>query len=255
MKKALLIGLPGIVLFAAMLFSVPARVQNPPGPKFNHYKVYNVDNIDYEESLKLKLRFEESPRKAQISTLVHFANPVSKNDEGMADETAHLTWYKLGTDDVEPQRTVTFKNQFGIQKWVLGQPILLVVPAEKNDEGTPEGIDHYKAYEVLDVTGDKAEASVSLVDQWFDQKTQLGDPIWYCIPVSKKRENERLVKINHFRSHLAVYKIAPMGIDNGMKFTASDQFMSADLVAKRSMWLCVPSRIKELETAQQDQTK
>jgi hypothetical protein len=245
-NKIHLLGMLFCLLLLAAVFSGPAFVQDAPKPVINHYKVYNVDNVEMDEIVSLKVRFEEAARKVHLKSLVHFANPVSKNGEEIVDPVAHLTWYYFEQDDEEPMRTVTFKNQFGKQVWVLGQPKLLVVPAEKNNEGTPEKQDHYKAYEVLDVIGEQVETSVSLVDQWYQQTSELGDARFYCVPVRKKREGKEPEPIIHPKLHLAVYAIEPMNLDP-MEFVATDQFRADSLVARKSFWLCVPSIVLGVE--------
>jgi hypothetical protein len=210
--------------------------------KLDHFKVYNVIDRRVRRTVKIRGQFDPRMKQVKLTALTHFANPVSKNDSGIKNAAAHLTWYTLKQETREPLRTVTLANQFGEQKWVIDQPKFLLVPAEKNKEGSPKKLDHYKAYEVVDVIGAQVRSNVTLVDQWFQQRSPLRGALFFCVPVLKQRGTERPRPLHNKVGHLAVYRIRRKTVAKPPDLKVRDQFLRDKLIVKASLWLCVPSR-------------
>jgi len=104
---------------------------------------------------------------------------------------------------------VIFKNQFGLQKLILGQPRYLLVPSQKIEKGLafPRNLDHFKAYHVL--YGEPIVRKYSLADQ-FDKQAAVAveRPEWFCVPVTKVDKNGT-TKITNQKAHLTFYSITP----------------------------------------------
>ena len=90
MKRVPFIFFLYFVLIALMLACCPE-------PKYNidHFKVYFVDSVGVNFEVNLKDQFDEDQKLAVVNSRDFFANAVSKNDKGIMDSTAHLTWYKI----------------------------------------------------------------------------------------------------------------------------------------------------------------
>ncbi len=171
-------------------------------------------------------------------------NPVDKNDEGISDETAHLTCYKTrnkrGTPPFEP-RDVLVENQFGVQRLSLNDSQRICVPAEKNGVPSDLNIDHFRCYNVR--SSDFKRRVVTLEDQFLSTPQEVQRPDTFCNPVDKNGEG-----INDPEAHLTCYKLRRVkGGHLRLDVTTEDQFGELDLRVKvgRAETLCVPSA-KEL---------
>ena len=217
-------------------------------PKPNHYKFWKVKPIDASGSVVLMGQFDrEKPWRANLLTVNYLGNPVDKNKEGIPNPKLHLLAYALRTDP-QPPRTVVLSNQFTRESvWKLGQPALLLVPADKvlhGEPGRPPAGDHYVCYTVEGP--DPFSRSVTLVDQ-FDvlrkktEKVERLAPAYFCVPVQKKYK-ESTSKIIDPATHLAIYKIfPPEPLAQPITALTMDQFGGHKLQILGSEFLAVPS--------------
>ncbi|MCP4250043.1 MAG: hypothetical protein GY778_23625 [bacterium] len=110
----------------------------------DHFKVYQVNAVEQDQAVALRGQFDEgSFKRAKLTRLTHFANPVQKDNSRIYHPDYHLTWYELRQQEPEPRRTVAFHNQYGDQKWVIGDAKYLAVPAQKFEKGHefPKGVE------------------------------------------------------------------------------------------------------------------
>jgi hypothetical protein len=213
--------------------------------RLDHFKVYVVKETPVEHVVAFKGQFDREPTKVALRAITNFANPVSKNGEGILDKNAHLTWYLFKTERENPKRVVLFENQFGRQKVIIGQPRWLLVPTQKLEEGSefPRRLDHYVGYEVLE--GKSIGKAVSLEDQFGAEKeSAVRLPKVFCVPV-EKTHGDRVSKIINERNHLAVYDITPR--EHEVRIKTKDQFDDRIVAVLKSVWLCVPSAKIEYE--------
>lgn len=214
--------------------------------QLDHFKIYDVAPVQVSARVELTGQFDDGrPRGAVVTALTYFANPVAKRHRTnyeIIDKSAHLTWYRIKQPRPEPVRTVRYENQFGgVYSFDIGPAELLAVPAEKREAGIgfPENLDHYKCYRVIRVNVGGAPPPVMLVDQFGEQKTKVGKPLFFCVPV-RKTHNGSLNRIRNARDHLVVYAIdkkpAPRVI--GVR----DQFGARRLKVRQSVALAVPTR-------------
>ena len=204
----------------------------------DHFLIYDVNDVDHEATVYLKGQFDRKGAiKTQVGALTHFANPVSKNGEEIVDKNAHLTWYKIRQEEEEPERVVTFKNQFGRQVINTGQPVLLAVPAEKREEGSafPKYLDHFKCYKAV---GEPVEKKVTLRDQFGASRNIATKPVLFCLPVHKRHE-DRDFKIMNPDAHLAVYALEKQPFER--RIETKDQFGRNRLEVLSRELLAVPS--------------
>ena len=112
-----------IVLIAILIVLIRCCCDPKPDPKpepkeLDHFRVFDVGDQDVSHEVELTGQFDHKrPQKAHVYQLVHFANPVQKNNHKIIDENAHLTWYRFEGAS-EPKREVKFTNQFGEQHWI-----------------------------------------------------------------------------------------------------------------------------------------
>ena len=235
MKKLGLLILCFCFLFVCMTMSVSARQ--------NHFKVYEAKSAEPFKPIVvvLKDQFDKEPMKVKLTSISFFANPVEKKTEKgtyrIPVPNAHLTWYEF--KDMRPKkRIVKFKNQFGEQKWMLGEAVFLLVPTQKLRKGSsmPREFNHFKAYKYLE--GDFKPIKVLLKDQ-FDEKhvkVIVKKPLFFCNPVSKNEE-----PIFNKRYHLACYLIEGEFPGGPKSINIVNQFKENRLYPGGPIMLCVPT--------------
>lgn len=218
----------------------------------NHFKFWKVRPVPAGVAVSLTGQFDkETWWDARLRTVEYLGNPVDKNHEGIRDEKLHLVAYSLQAK-AQPLRTVGFVNQFtkeepnGIANWRLGQPALLLVPADKKLEGEPEKppkADHFVCYEVLEPVK-PFPRPLTLLDQFDRRQKKIEEirelkPAYFCVPV-RKRYKDQNEPILDPQNHLAVYRINP---PEKFSITAMtwDQFDRRKLEVLNSELLAVPS--------------
>lgn len=237
------------VLVAALAISfaaVPASSQ--PGTVFtiNHYLVYN-DLVPSSISLPLPLlRLRDQFGESEHHDLImdHLAFPVDKNNEGIPDPLAHLSWWRLLDGTSNPFREVVVRNQFGDQFLGVFNAEYLLVPALKNPDAAEEPIkdrDHYKCY---NVEGDLVPVDVSLAHQFFFGSAEVLNPAYLCNPVEKILPDGTVFKIVKPNEHLVCYQIQAPPLNN-VAVLFQDQFIVELANFGEARWICVPSEKEE----------
>jgi hypothetical protein len=214
--------------------------------KLDHFKVYKQYAYAEQRPLKGQLQgqFDQAPVAVEIDHMLYFATPARKNNSAIVDKNAHLAFYSLHGPR-ERRRVVVLKNQFGLQRLLLGPALYLLVPAQKVEQGSafPTQLDHYKAYQVLE--GQIIDKSVVLADQIDRQdRVEVTKPALFCVPVAKT-VNNRTSRIVNAQAHLTFYDITPR--KHRVRKQAKDQFGEHPLVLATSVFLGVPTR--KLDTA------
>jgi hypothetical protein len=193
--------------------SVDVFSDSLPGAEFNHYKVYDVDDVAFGRAVVLEDEFGTISTRAGAIDL--FSNPADKNSEGIPRPTEHQKWYAI-TDPAPPvPRQIDYFNQFGLQTLSTLAANYLVVPSEKNSEGEPgfctdpttsvglpcvkhadcdvvagDGVcadlRHFLCYDVID--NGTVIGPVTLDDQFGNQAVNALEPVVFCNPVQKTED-------------------------------------------------------------------
>ncbi len=208
--------------------------------KLDHFKVYKQHSWADQKPRKVSLRgqFERAARPAEIDNMLYFANPTRKNGSTLIDRNAHLAFYELRDAD-ETRRIVVVRNQFGLQRLLLGRAYFLLAPSEKVERGSsfPERLDHFKAYYIL--RAEPLQRRVRLVDQLDREYAGVAErPVLFCVPVTK-RHGERTFKVQNPRAHLTFYSVTPRPYK--VKKKSRDQFGRHELVLGYCVYLGVPT--------------
>ncbi len=209
--------------------------------KLDYFKFYDVEDRGAEGDLVLQGQFDgEKGRKMSLRLLDFFANPVSKNREPMLDKNAHLSWYR-GLHPADPTRWVALDNQFGHFELHIGRARGLLVPTLKVEERSafPEGLGHYKVYQVLD--GREAPGKpVELKDQFTGEEVRLGPPLFFAVPVTKQ-VGKKTFPIYNKDAHLLFFPFR--GRDIGKTIKLKNQFAPRGVSARviRGVMLAAPS--------------
>jgi len=208
--------------------------------KLDHFRFYKVEPVATKADVSVKGQFDKDSVPASLPEITMFANPVSKDGGRLINPQSHLTWYKLLQRLAEPRRAVEFENQFGRQEALLGKPVALLVPTEKVEDGSkfPEGLDHFKVYEVLEAR--PLRKTVTLKDQFgAEEGVNIGKAMFFAVPVMK-RHGDRVTKIVNEKAHLTIYGLRPPKPFKLTKQT-TDQFGKHKLSVSDSALLALPT--------------
>ena len=124
----------GAALFNHRVFQLTTLAIVAPVPSvLDHFKLFKVDDArELELVVDLVDQFGEQIG-VKVEEAEFFGNPVDKNGEGISNENAHLTCYKIEDDGNDEERVLEIENQFGLQTLEIKEAKLLCVPTEKID--------------------------------------------------------------------------------------------------------------------------
>jgi hypothetical protein len=207
---------------------------------FKFYKLFAEKRID--TTIAIKGQFDEEAMRSRIVGPWLFANPVINDRGKIRDKNAHFTAYFI-LDGREPKRTVTFSNQFGDQKAVIGRAELFLAPTAKNhkDERFPvsKQLDHFKCYRVEDA--EMLNRKVKLTDQFKEEEKNIAlRAVYFCVPVEKTHK-DRVTKIKNARDHLVLYELKAHTSTPTFDIGTADQFDDPRGEVYTVMWLGVPT--------------
>ena len=170
-----------------------------------------------------------------------FAPATDKNAEGIRDKDAHLAWYSIEPVDPEHARTVVIYNQFGDQKYRIGSPTGLLVPAHKKRHDDFGRVGHYKVYPVI--YGELDDRGVRLRNQFEDDwhSVEVQYPYAFAVPVEKRGDGHEGPILDR-DTHLMIYGITPHSHQG--EVGARDQFHKDGYGMRlyRSVFLAVPTK-------------
>jgi hypothetical protein len=220
----------------------------------NHFVFYKVAPETVAFDLLLEGQLDDAPRDVTLMSLSHFANPVEKRHDGKVERinnrNAHLSWYDLYQPHLEPTRTVRFNNQFGQHSVRIQEAKSLLVPTRKTSDPAgssfPSTLDHYKCYEIVHLSLVPSLPSVMLTDQFGTEGSlPVGDPVYFCVPVSKQRIGAEVEPIKKEAFHLAIYELPAKA--KTAAIVTRDQFGDHSLAVEELVYLAVPTIKQEVE--------
>ena len=256
------------------LSGVAFAQQGVPTATLDHFKCYQAEGQSVNDLVFLRDQFGVADKTFErdiVTQAKFFCNPTRKVhvtagaviQVGINNPDAHLTWYEIKpalNQQFQP-RQVVVTNQFvpnGQQLTVI-KPRFLAVPTQKvsvddnpTDHGSPEGLDHFKCYQVEGAPLVKESAQLS--DQF--NLANTGDTFkvmratYLCNPVAKFHftgfdgENGpqyTFAQIQHPNDHLMCYSLLPT-TSAAHKLGVNNQFGSPQqLNTIQTKLLCVPS--------------
>jgi hypothetical protein len=215
-----------------------------------HFKAYDIDEITPRhptESVLLTDQF--GTETVQVSQTKHLFTPVEKRRQGLpaepilrADE--HQVCYVV-TGGRDQNTMVRVTNQFvtGATLRVNG-PTRLCAPASKSLTGPPTvppvDTQHYKCYAAFEPSP-RPEEIVDLVDQFGTERVGVRAAQLLCNPVTKQRVNRPAEPAPRPDEHLVCYVLRRIQTFAPRRVHTLDQFITQQMRAKVSRYLCVPS--------------
>jgi hypothetical protein len=208
-----------LTMASAMLWPAPANAQLTF--KIDHFWCYPTTNVPVGRPVLLQDQFDKqiSPtfhENVIVVRPVRFCNPVSKLVEAtgvftpITNRESHLKIYRMWVDDLDlaPTRKVKIANQFGTRTIQTLNQEVLAVPTQKNTEGPPHDLDHFKCYRAY---GANVNKIVTLRDQFQIQTgLKVTNPFAFCNPTEKIHDNPPappVTPITNAEDHLVCYLV------------------------------------------------
>jgi hypothetical protein len=201
----------------------------------DHFRCWGADGQAQQKKVTLTDQF--GTQGATVGRPRFLCNPARKNDGEVRDPRAHLVCYDTRDEGGKSaNRAVLARDQFGDHRLAVGPAALLCVPSEKNGEGAPQDLDHFRCYRAKARKRDFAPRVVVLQDQFGTARAAVSRPILFCNPVRKNDEG-----IAHPEAHLVCYATKERAKGRAANATVVNQFGSAALKLGRSDVLCLPA--------------
>lgn len=215
----------------------------PAQPALEHFKCYETARKRFKtKRVRIENQFEK--RRIKLPTRMELCNPAQKFREPWLNERAHHQCYSTKGPSLGIR--VATRNQFGMQRFRVGEAKRLCLPTRKKELNSRERtrirpherIDHQTCYSITAVTAlqsvDPKPRQVRTKDQFKTERVKLFKPKWLCAPTDKNREG-----MDHPVAHLVCYTIK--GKRNRKKVEIRNQFERTNIKARDPRLLCVPT--------------
>ena len=194
-----------------------------------------------EHGVQLQSLFDDQRVETQLSGPYYFALSVGGMGRAAKEEKAYLAWYKIVDGKPEGSRKVAVLDLIR-----GGDPAPLTIesaeyflsPAQRITSGPPseipEGLDHYKAYRVVDAPS--REVDVELSESAGPAKRTIGTPRFLCVAAEEWHHDEHFAA-SHRQAGFLVYELDPH--EHSQPISMIDQFGLNQISTSSSRWLCV----------------
>ncbi len=204
----------------------------------DHFVFFEVNQESIGVRVELQCQFDEEPEVAGVMRRVRWGDRVEKNNETLYKDTHNLTWYDLLDPDPDPPRTVLYNDQFGEEhKIEIGRLVALLVPTRCAGRGAPEGLDHYKVFEVV-IAEAPLDQGINVVGAYQNLQTTLRQQRYFAAPSSKSHDRREFTIMNE-EAHLVFYQMDPTPKEPDF-IRLKDQFGRFRVAAHTAHLLAVP---------------
>lgn len=233
-------SLSSVLLVALFLASFNTFVQAHSPVEF--LEVLSVESArPIQHGVELKSKFDDQKIETQLEGPRFFSGSVGCLNRSAKKKRAFLNWFKIVDAPKEPIRQLSVldmvRGSSNKALTIQGAEYLLS-PSQLITTGVPDaipaGLDHYKAYRVVDAPS--LDQQVVLNDSFGPAERKLGVPRFVCLPVRQWHHDE-YVSATHANDCFVVYELDEQ--DHEQKFSTMDQFGLNELETSKSVWLCV----------------
>jgi hypothetical protein len=192
-------------------------------------------------AVELKSRLDQKKAATDLSGPEFFARAVGGMKRPVKHPRAYLNWYKIDRPQPQPVRELVVLDMVrGSANKSLKVDVAqyLLSPSQLITSGVPdpvpEGLDHYKAYRVVDAP--VLQMEVELTDSAIAGKRVVGKPLFVCI-ASQEWHHDEYFAASHPNDCFVVYQLDVQVAKE--EFNTLDQFGLNELRCKQSLWICV----------------
>jgi hypothetical protein len=214
------------------------KTSGTSGP--NHYKTWRVAPLQFSARVEVQDQFMTD--SLWLLGIEFLSNPVKKIHQtdtfNIVKPNDHLTWYRAEGNTA--MKMVGYVNQFESTAVAIDSVKYLLVPAQKLPYAPSEGLDHYKAYRIVNP---KPFNTLTTLDDQFDilyGQSELIDslkPVYFITPALKNMPPPMFDSVTHY----VAYEIFPKRFIQRLD-TTLDQFGMHVLQTQNSEFLLVPTR-------------
>lgn len=203
-----------------------------------------------EHGVELQSVLDQKKAETDLEGPHHFSLAVGCLGRKVKDEKAYLAWYKIVNAKKQAPRKVAVLDLIrGSESTPLtiGAAEYFLTPAQRITTGPPSeipgGLDHYKAYRILDAPS--RELVVTLTDSAGPAERKVGKPIFLCV-AAKEWHHEEHFPASHPEAGFVVYELDDQ--EHAEKFSLIDQFGLNQVTVSKSRWLCVRAMLPDDDT-------
>lgn len=194
-----------------------------------------------EHAVELQGMFDDVQIETMLVGPKMFSRAVGCLERPVKKPLAYLNWFKIVDPSAQPVREVGVMDMVrGSQSKMLRiqSAEYLLSPSQLITTGSPDpipvGLDHYKAYRVVDAAS--LDRQIEVTDSAGTNTRRLGKPLFVCLPTEEWHHDEHF-PVSHPSDCLVVYELDELGHTESV--SVIDQFGLNELRTKQSKWLCV----------------
>ncbi len=212
----------------------------------DHYLAWEVvPHVTVNFTVKLSDQFLD-PEFIQVNLdrIVRFSNAANQDNAGYIHQDNHFDWYRVIAAPNPCPKQVTFSNKFGVNQSVKldSKERYLLVPTRKGIGPSPQEIDHYLCYVVIE--GVSVAQNPLIEDQFLTpaQNMTITFPRYFCNPVEKIHDEVTTPIVNP--NDFLVFYENGLHPAYGNNINAKDQFndtLGWTLPITNAFYLGVPS--------------
>lgn len=225
-------------LFAVAAFDSPVVAHTP----VDFLEVLKAEPArPIEHGVDLKGTFDAERVETDLVGPKMFSRAVGCLNRPVKKPLACLSWFEIVDSAVEPVREVIILDMIrggSDKKLRIQSAEYLLSPSQLITTGAPEpvpdGLDHYKAYRIVDAPA--LDREVTLSDSLGPGKRRLGKPLFVCLAVREWHHDEYF-NVSHPYDCFVVYELDEQ--EHAEELSTLDQFGLNALQTSTSQWLCV----------------
>ncbi len=227
------------VCFLSIIVSSSSLLAHTPVDFLEVLAVQPGRNVEH--AVQLQSKFDSEKVETQLEGPQLFSRSVGCLDRAVKKQPAYLNWYKIVDPVKEPIRTVAVLDMIrgsANRSLTIHAAEYFLSPSQLITTGAPEsipvGLDHYKAYRVIDAPPIRED--VNLTNSVGPAERKLGKPLFVCLPV-KEWHHDDYFAASHPNDCFVVYELDEES--HVQAFATIDQFGLNELESAKTQWLCV----------------
>lgn len=205
-------------------------------------------SLPVEHAVDLKSKLDADRLGTNLHGPAFFARAVGAMNRTVKRQRAYLNWFKITDTQTSPIRDVEILDIVrgnGNKQLRIGSAEFFLSPSQLITSGAPDaipsGLDHYKAYRVVDSASLNLE--IELAETVSTSKRRVGRPIFVCLPV-KEWHHAEFFDASHPNDCFVVYELDEQA--TSQQFTTIDQFGLNELKSSKNRWLCARGAVLKL---------
>ncbi|MEL7266544.1 MAG: hypothetical protein AAFP69_17280 [Planctomycetota bacterium] len=239
-----------VALVACMLPALTSSAHGPLG-LLEFHAVQPSEKIRHAVDTQSSV---DSDRSAtQLSGPAFFGLSVGGLNLPQPKVPAFLSAYKIENPPAPKIRKLTVLDPIGGSRtYAIGPASFLLSPAQCISEGPPpeipHGLEHYKAYAIIDAPRMDKQLDIQRVDKnkkTSTAKRKIGSAKFICVPTNQWHHGES-VRVWHKRDAFVIYDLDPQ--PSAETFAVIGQFGLNQLKSKTSAWLATSAKLIDSPT-------